>query len=203
VAQFNVVTIPGDTTGSWAADNTVGLYLSFTVASGATPAASNNTWLAGATQVAAGQVNGVGTTADAFRLTGVVVLPGIEAPSAVRAPLIMRPYDQELILCGRYYNKITVPSAGALLAAGTNYSATLALVTFPYPKMRAAPSITLSADWAIQTGNATITLSGFAATPSIQYSRMDCTVPSGLIVGQGCLLSTQNANATISFDARL
>jgi hypothetical protein len=40
-----------------------------------------------------------------FRLTGVVVLPGIEAPSAARAPFIMRPFDQELLLCQRYYEK--------------------------------------------------------------------------------------------------
>ena len=40
---------------------------------------------------------------DIFRITGVVVLPGIEAPSAARSPLIMRPYDQELLTCQRYW----------------------------------------------------------------------------------------------------
>jgi hypothetical protein len=203
-AEYKVVTIPGDTAGTWNVDNTIGLYIGFTMANGATPAPSNNVWAAGATQVAAGQVNAVAAASDVFRLTGVVVLPGIEAPSAARAPFIMRPYDQELMLCGRYYNKITVPGAGMVIAAGDNYSTVLALVTFSYPKMRAAPTIALSAltDWALSTGNSNIVLSSFAASPTTQFARMDCTVPSGLITGQGCLLSSQTANATISFDAR-
>jgi hypothetical protein len=47
----------------------------------------------------------VAATSDVFRITGVVVLPGIEAPSAARSPLIMRPYDQELLICQRYWQK--------------------------------------------------------------------------------------------------
>ena len=108
-SQYNVVTIPGCTDGVWAIDNTAGLSLVFAMACGTTyTAPSANSWLTTTTPgyfAAPGQVNGVAATTDAFRLTGVVVLPGLEAPSAARSALIMRPYDQELLTCKRYWQQ--------------------------------------------------------------------------------------------------
>jgi hypothetical protein len=103
VAQYNVITIPGCTDGVWPSDNNLGMTISFAMASGSTlTAPSVNAWVVGNFIAAPGQVNGVAATSDVFRITGVVVLPGIEAPSAARSPFIMRPYDQELATCQRY-----------------------------------------------------------------------------------------------------
>jgi hypothetical protein len=105
--QYNVVTIPGDTAGTWAIDNTIGLVIDFPMACGTTyQVPTANVWTAGNLFAAPGQINGVAATSDIFRIGGVVVLPGIEAPSAARAPLIMRPYDQELLTCKRYWQKL-------------------------------------------------------------------------------------------------
>ena len=106
-AQYNVITIPGDTAGTWTSDNTKGLLLSFAFACGTTyTAPSVNTWLAGNYVAASGQVNGVGTIGNtALGLTGVMLLPGNEAPAAARSPFIMRPFPQELEICRRYYEK--------------------------------------------------------------------------------------------------
>jgi hypothetical protein len=104
VPQYNTVTIPGDVTGTWAADNTAGMLVGFAVAVGASSIApSANTWAAVGYIAAPGQVNGVGATTDAFRIAGIIVIPGNEAPSAARSPFIMRNYMQELPLCMRYY----------------------------------------------------------------------------------------------------
>jgi hypothetical protein len=117
VPQFNTVTVPGDTTGSWASDNTVGMIITFAMATGATfTAPSANAWVNGNYHAAPGQINGVAATSDVLRITGVVVLPGGEAPSAARSSLIMRPYGQELLTCKRYYEK-TYPYANP---PGTN-----------------------------------------------------------------------------------
>ena len=106
VSQYNVITIPGDTSGTWTVDNSIGLMLIFCVGAGTGYIApSANTWVAGGYHAAPGQVNGADSTSNAFRITGVVVLPGIEAPSAARSPLIMRPYDQELLTCRRYWQR--------------------------------------------------------------------------------------------------
>jgi hypothetical protein len=64
-----------------------------------------NVWTAGGAVLATGITNLVVTTSDWVLLTGLIVLPGIEAPSSDRSPLIMRPYDQELLTCQRYYEE--------------------------------------------------------------------------------------------------
>jgi hypothetical protein len=119
IAQYNVVTIPGDTAGTWVTNNTAGLTVIFPLAVGSSlTAPSANTWLASNYLAASGQINGVAATSDIFRITGVVVLPGIEAPSAERSPLIMRPYDQELLTCQRYWERVESEIFGYQLAGG-------------------------------------------------------------------------------------
>jgi hypothetical protein len=76
----------------------------FAMAGGsAAVAPSANAWLSGSYIGAPGQINGVAATSDVFRITGVIILPGSDAPSAARSPFIMRSFDQELELCKRYY----------------------------------------------------------------------------------------------------
>jgi hypothetical protein len=155
IAQYNTITIPGDTGGTWKADNTAGLVLMFAVASGATTITAAGSWVAGNFTGATGQVNGVAATSDFFTLTGVVVLPGIEAPSAARSPFIMRPFDQELLTCQRYYEKsydyatalATATMNGAIAylqkaASATATAGNAAGFRFRYPK-RAAPSVSI------------------------------------------------------------
>ena len=99
-AEYKTITVPGFTGGAWNTTNGVGMSVSFAMASGTTYSASSaNNWVAGNFVAAPGQVNGITATSDVFRITGVVVLPGIEAPSAARSPFIMRPFDQELVTC--------------------------------------------------------------------------------------------------------
>ena len=139
VAQYNVITIPGDIAGTWASDNTQGMQVMFTWAASGTLATSTpNTWLAGNIVGTTTQINGVNSTANRFRITGVVVLPGIEAPSAARSALIMRSYDQELVTCQRYFQKINpIPSLPAIGLVDS--------VSVPLPltvNFRANPTIT-------------------------------------------------------------
>lgn len=105
VFEYKTVTIPGCTDGTWLLTNGIGISVTFTMAVGtALATATPNTWLAG-NFIGVAQPNLVAASATPLRLTGVVVLPGIEAPSAARSPLIMRPYDQELQTCKRYWEK--------------------------------------------------------------------------------------------------
>jgi hypothetical protein len=97
--QWVTITFPGATTGTWDRANTIGASLIIDVSSSATP-------------------NIMASTANYASITGVVVLPGIEMPSAARAPMIMRPYDQELLTCQRYYEKTYIYSMAPGNAAG-------------------------------------------------------------------------------------
>jgi len=115
VFQWVAVTVPAQTTGVWKADNTIGAVIIIETAS-------------------SGTANTI-TTGGYFSITGVIVLPGTQAPTAAQSPLIMRPYDQELVTCQRYWNKLAVN--GRFFAAGANH-----YIVSPvyYPPMRTIPT---------------------------------------------------------------
>jgi hypothetical protein len=146
VPQYNTVTIPGDTTGTWLTTNGVGMYLSFSNGCGTTlTAPSANTWVAGNYLAAPGQVNGTALTSDAFYLGGVVVLPGVESPTAARSPLIMRPYGEELVTCQRYYEAIPLGPAYTPFGMAQATSAASAQALCFFRTKRASPALVLSA----------------------------------------------------------
>jgi hypothetical protein len=150
--QYNVITVPGPTSGTFNAGTSIGIVLRFVLACGSTYTAPGaGVWQVGANYIAApGQINGVAATSDTFRLSGVVVLPGNEAPSAARAPYIMRLYDQELGVCQRYSRWLPF-SMYFMAYAAEQMTAALALS----PSMRAAPTIgAISVDPAL-SGSAT------------------------------------------------
>ena len=82
-----------------------------------------------------------------------MVLPGLELPPPERVPYIMRPFDQELMLCRRYYWKsfpyATPPATGAGTTGAIGYFAQVAgvagyngaMVYFPV-SMRVLPALT-------------------------------------------------------------
>ena len=156
--QYNTITIPGDTTGTWPNDNSVGLAITFALSAGTgwtAPAA--NTWYSVNYVGAPGQVNAVATTSDVFIVSGVTVHPGNEAPSAARSPFVMRPYDQELVTCQRYYEPLTFPTTGlAQLVPGGLNGANYYSQWYFHAKKRATPTIALApgAAWAVGTPTA-------------------------------------------------
>jgi hypothetical protein len=104
--EYKTVTIPGDVIGTWVGNtNGVGLSLAFAMAAGTTLTAAAGAWAAGNFIGITGTTNGVAALTDTFQLTGLVVLPGIEVPTAARSPFIMRPFDQELVTCKRYWQR--------------------------------------------------------------------------------------------------
>jgi hypothetical protein len=105
VAQFVTATFPAQT--SWGGSGSNGIGASFNIY-----AASS------------GAINIVSSTLNTLEITGLIILPGIELPSASRAPFIMRPYDQELRLCRRY---IEIASINSLQVPAASY------MTVPYP----------------------------------------------------------------------
>jgi hypothetical protein len=166
VPQYNVITIPGCTTGTWNKTNGVGILFGFTLASGTIYTAPvANTWYNANYIAAPGQVNGVETTADGIYLFGVFVFPGTQAPAAAQAPLIMRPFDQELLICQRYFRYETF-SPGGLWLFSIDNSAGYRRATYHFnPYMRIAPVVTITAT----VGGSTF-VSGPSASLSTPYS---------------------------------
>jgi hypothetical protein len=99
--EYKTITIPGSPQGVWPRDNSDSVVL-FICPASSQLLSPENAWINVNCVGAEGTINGMADTSDSFQITGVIILPGEQLPSALMAPLIMRPYDQEYISCMRY-----------------------------------------------------------------------------------------------------
>jgi hypothetical protein len=140
VGGWNYVTgtIPvGDTTGVWLKTNGVGMYFDILLAGKTASPVAPGSWTSTIAVATTGMNNNaVSIAGQVVALANFIVLPGLEAPSAARSALIVRPYDQELLTCRRYWqsNFIAVDVLGTIASQ-------VATVSINYaPSLRSAPS---------------------------------------------------------------
>ena len=140
------ITIPGDTAGTWAADNTVGIAVIFGLGVGSTYSGTAGAWAAADYRSATGATSVVGTNGATFYITGVQLEPG-----TVATPFERRSYAAELALAQRYYQAsgFMVNNSGGVY---TNH--------FFKQSMRAVPTVTTSS-----SSPSAITIDGFYLSP--------------------------------------
>jgi len=149
-------TVAGDTSGTWNTTTGIGLRVEIFSASKAASPATAGSWGSSNTTATTGSTqNNLSSTNDATLMTGLIVLPGIELPPSSRAPLIMRPFDEELWACKRYWEKsydhgtapgtVTLNGAVAIVARPASSSATAGMaIGFRFQRQkRAAPTVVL------------------------------------------------------------
>mgnify|MGYP003333410141 CR=1 FL=1 len=121
--------------GTWSTDNTIGMYVYFSLGA-AVQTATANTWTSSTASLALpGQVNLGATVGNQFKITQVMLNIG-----SVPAPFVTagRTFDNELKICQRYYE------VGNYIASGYNGGAGViptSSCSFLVTK-RAAPSLT-------------------------------------------------------------
>ena len=146
--EYKTVTIPGDTAGTWTRDNTVGMQVSFTQMCGSTLQTAAGVWTAGNFIAAPGTTNGVQTTSDVHIFTGVTVHPGTQAPIAAQSAFIMRPYQDELLICKRYYQRYIYPDNILRYDGYASSGASITINLIFEVEMRAAPVQGAPGTWA-------------------------------------------------------
>lgn len=189
VPQANVwtpiqITIPGDTAGVWAIDDTEGLSVAWDLGSGANFQTTSGSWQAGAfTTTAAAtplvqQANG-----SVLALTDIC----LELGTVALYPRERRPLSIERDLCLHYAQSLNSTGITAYIAgAGAAYSTTHAILVRYLPiKMRATPSLIQVGsvgDWSL-TDNVTPTAAtaiSLTAASNSDTVVLDTTVAAGL-----------------------
>ena len=98
--ELETITIPGDTSGTWATGNTTGLLLELGLGVGSTFSGTAGAWTGSYFSSATGATSVVGTNGATFYITGVQLEAG-----TVASPFERRDYGRELMMCQRYFCK--------------------------------------------------------------------------------------------------
>jgi hypothetical protein len=179
--ELETITIPGDTTGTWATDNTSGVRVKLGLGVGSTLSGTAGSWQAANLVSATGAVSVVGTNGATFYITGVQLEKGSTATS-----FDYRPYAIEEQLCLPYYEKSydrnTVPgtatTTGGVTVVRTDGTGGLS-IPFVVPK-RGTPTVTVYATSDGTAGQVRDTAAGANRTASVtSIGQRNATVSAG------------------------
>ena len=197
--EYKTITIPGDTTGTWAATTGAGLYVSFSFGAGSTYNSPANAWAGGFYTQPSGSTSVVGTSGATWYVTGVQLEKGSTATS-----FDYRPYGTELLLCQRYYEEQSYQGGNMMLTVNQAYSTTATFGSFFYKvKKRTAPTVSASGT-TIAALNASASSAGGAigfTETTEDGTRVNITGASGLVAGNAS--AVYFSYAKIKMDAEL
>ncbi len=205
--QWCTVLIPGDTTGTWPTSTALGAYLIFCFGAGSGNQGTNATWNAANVVATAATTNFFPTTSFQVFIGGVVMLPGAHQLSSEQAVNLIRPFDAELALCQRYYEKsydyASLPAAvtrggevRVVMAAGST-------VTIPvYYKVtkRLTPVVTFYSPATGASGKARDYINSADTTPSVDATGGMQNLGATLTASVG---TTTNMGVHFVADARM
>jgi len=112
--EYKTIVIPGDTTGTWSTDTSLGLNVTWSLGSGTDFQGTADAWNGNNNNTVTGETQLVGTLNATFYITGVQLEPG-----TVATPFERRSYGQELSLCQRYYEVLADATVMLPWASGT------------------------------------------------------------------------------------
>ena len=156
--ELQTVTFAGDTSGTWATDNTAGINVLFSLGAGSSKLGTAGAWTGSFKPGATGQTNLVATNGATLYLSGVQLEVGEKA-----TPFEHRSYGDELAKCQRYCFKYAPSNQEWIYNESNNTWGKW--WHFYYPAMRDTPSFdagTLSTGTGTSVSGLTGTISSIA-----------------------------------------
>jgi len=167
-------TVAGDTSGTWATDNTRSLTIYFGLGVGTTYSGTAGTWAATNYLSATGATSIVGTNGATFYITGVQLEVGSSATG-----FDFRDITTETTMCQRYYTKsyqlataLGTATVLGMVGGAVGLSNLGGTTTIPFPvQMRSAPTMSFwdsagTASLMTATANGSTMINGNTTTPN-------------------------------------
>lgn len=200
--EYKTVVIPGDTSGTWADDNSNSMTITFGFACGTTYQAAAGAWATGNYFGATGQTQWA-TTNDSINIANVQL-----EVSPVATDFEVRPVQLEIDLCRRYYWRNGGYNTYQWFAKGYNYNTTTFRCSVDFPvEMRIVPTpgVSGAGGFVIQNGGSTFSSTAVnPVTASTTTVGMLDVSASGLTAGApGDLLANNSLSSWIDWDAQL
>jgi hypothetical protein len=196
--EYKTVIIPGDTSGTWATDNSTGIRFWIDLGSGTNIQGTAGSWGAADYRAASGCVQLVATSGATFYITGVQLEKGSTATS-----FDYRPYGTELALCQRYCLVYWNNTDSSVRFFGFNYTTTTALaqVYFPVVTRTYPTGITVStaSGFTLYSAGTSFAPSAIALDGISTKTANVSVTASGLTQGGGCILGFQASGNKIEF----
>ena len=204
--ERKTITIPGDTSGTWATDTTAGININWGLALGSnwTGTASGSYGTSDKHGVT-GQLNLLSSTDNEWLITGVQLEVGSHATDFEH-----RSFAVEKRLCDRYYQKIINTSNQKPFGVGNIDGSTQAQIYVSLPvEMRAAPSSmeldVNSSDFQMRV-RTSVTCTGhnfFGAGPTNVFLEIQVSTGHGFTDGQAAFAINNGGGKFIAFSAEL
>jgi hypothetical protein len=165
--EYKTVTIAGDTSGTWATDNTSGIELIFSLGAGSTVSGTAGSWGSTAYYSATGATSVVGTNGATFYITGVQLEAGTNA-----SPFERIDYGRQLIQCQRYYQLYSgvYGSAGGSTTVYAVFQLPVTMRSGPTASVSNALAMTLPGVAAYTQSSANVSAAGSSSTTSVFLS---------------------------------
>jgi hypothetical protein len=205
------VTIPGDTSGSWATTTSTGINLYISLGTGTNLSGTANAWTGSTKVQPTGSVSVVGTNGATWYLTGVMLEVGTQATTFTLAG---GSYGAELALCQRYFQTygygVNGTTGDSCIGSGMFYTASELLITAQFLViMRAVPTYscaTVTNGFRYHRAGAATnfdTVPYFGSTSTSAAIVGSLSVPVSGTAGYATQVYAQASGAKINFSAEL
>ena len=200
--ERKTITVAGDTSGTWATDNTRSIQICWGLGVGTTNSGTAGAWESADRNSATGATTGFLTTVNStFFLTGVQLEVGTVATAFEHEP-----FERTLLKSQRYYQRWQANTQYDGVCTGAMYSDTFWLGDYRLsPEMRAEPTFSANGTFKVNASGGDMNASNFGlnrATP--QTIQIECDTTDANRIGQaGLLRAGADADAYLEFKAEL
>jgi hypothetical protein len=204
--ETKTITIAGDTSGTWETGTASGIQVTFDLGGGSNYNTTAGAWAAGNYTRTTNQANFANTNGATFYITGVQLEAG-----SVASPFERRDYGRELMMCQRYYYRISAANGSSTY---TKYGIGFARSSTRYDMMlntpvtmRAAPtSLDTSAanTFLVYDGGSDLSVSGLAFDQqNLNTIVLNITVSGATQYRSGNLQANNNTTSYLGLGAEL